>query len=89
VFTPDHDGINDDFGVNRESMRFVKTLSFQVFNRWGNLLFTTSDPYSRWDGTDKGSAVPDGVYFYVLKATLNDNSDYNLTGSVTVIRANN
>jgi gliding motility-associated-like protein len=88
VFTPDNDGINDDFGINPDAQRFVKQCSFQVFNRWGSLLFETSDPYQRWDGTDKGSNAPDGVYFYVLNASLSDNSPVKLTGSVQIIRGN-
>ena len=61
---------------------------FQVFNRWGNLLFETTNPYERWDGTDKGANAPDGVYFYILNASLTDNTPYKLTGSVQIIRGN-
>jgi gliding motility-associated-like protein len=88
VFTPDNDGINDDFGINREAQRFVSQCVLQVFNRWGNLLFETSNPYERWDGTDKGAKAPDGVYFYILNASLTDNTPYKLTGSVQIIRGN-
>jgi gliding motility-associated-like protein len=88
VFTPDNDGINDDFGINPDAQRFVKQCSFQVFNRWGNLLFETTDPYQRWNGTDKGTNAPDGVYFFVLNASLSDDTPVNLTGSVQIIRGN-
>lgn len=88
VFTPDNDGVNDDFGINLDAQRFVKECSFQVFNRWGNLLFETSDPYQRWNGTDKGTNAPDGVYFFILNASLADDTPVKLTGSVQIIRGN-
>ncbi len=88
VFTPDNDGINDDFGINRDAQRFINECSFQIFNRWGNLLFETSDPYKRWDGTDKGTNAPDGVYFFILNASLSDNTPVKLTGPVQLIRRN-
>jgi gliding motility-associated-like protein len=51
-----------------------------IYNRWGQLVFETSDPYAYWDGNDKNQHVPDGVYFYTLKS---DNES--LTGNVTFI----
>ncbi len=88
VFTPDNDGINDDFGINQDALTFVTECSFQVFNRWGSPLFGTSNPYQRWNGTDNGVEAPDGVYFFILNATLSDNTPVKLTGSVQIIRGN-
>lgn len=47
--------------------RGVKKIDLQVFNRWGQLVFTTEDPAIKWNGTvnNEGDPVPDGVYFYV------------------------
>ena len=67
IFTPNSDKVNDLFVPF--PYRGVKEIDLQVFNRWGQLVFTTNDPAIRWDGTvnNKGEPVPDGVYFYVCR----------------------
>lgn len=67
VFTPNGDGANDTFRPF-PGWRFVERIELQIFNRWGNLVFETTDPAIRWDGTAKGGgAVSEGSYFYVCK----------------------
>ena len=67
AFTPDGDGANDHFTPFR-GWRFVEKIDLQIFNRWGNLVFETSDPAINWDGkTSSGKAVATGTYFYVCK----------------------
>jgi gliding motility-associated-like protein len=68
AFTPDGDGINDVFGVTGPpSDRFL----LQVFNRWGQLVFETTDISDRWMGNHQGGThfVPDGAFAYFMKAT--------------------
>jgi gliding motility-associated-like protein len=67
VFTPNSDRVNDHFVPF--PYRGVKEIDLKVFNRWGQVVFTTNDPDIRWDGTlnNNGEPVPDGVYFYVCK----------------------
>jgi gliding motility-associated-like protein len=36
----------------------------EIFNRWGQLVFTTTDQHDYWDGTFDGMASPEGVYIY-------------------------
>ncbi len=69
VFTPNGDGQNDlytPYKVNGVfKFRFIDHVDFQVFNRWGQLLFETSDPEINWNGTDKnGKELVEGVYYY-------------------------
>lgn len=65
VFTPDDDLINDLYHPLLP-YKFVDSVDFQVFNRWGKLVFQTNDPDLNWDGTDRDGGKPlnDGVYFY-------------------------
>lgn len=67
VFTPNGDRVNDQFIPF--PYRGVKEIDLQVFNRWGQLVFTTHDPAIQWNGTlnNTGEPVPDGVYFYICK----------------------
>ena len=65
AFTPNNDGENDVF---IPIMRKVDTdkYSFKIFNRWGELLFETSDIAEGWDGTHQGVKVPSGIYVWTI-----------------------
>ncbi len=67
VFTPNDDGANDLF-VPRKS-RFVSSIDFKVFNRWGSLVYETSNPNIEWNGTDQksGKMLVEGVYYYTCE----------------------
>jgi len=59
--------------------------SFRIFNRWGRLIFETSDPYHGWNGRFKGNPVPQGVYVYKIVYENPDRSSVKKQGTVTVI----
>jgi len=64
AFTPNGDEKNDFF-TPFPGWRFVSRVDFQVFNRWGNLVFKASDPALMWDGRNlEGKEVSEGTYFY-------------------------
>jgi gliding motility-associated-like protein len=67
VFTPNGDGQNDEFVPF--PYKFVESIELQIFNRWGGVVFETTDPEIGWDGThkDSGEACSDGVYYYAIK----------------------
>jgi gliding motility-associated-like protein len=65
AFTPNNDGLNDDFRAgNAEREGF----SLMVFDRWGAVVFSSSDPLEGWDGTFNGRALPAGAYAYVMRS---------------------
>jgi gliding motility-associated-like protein len=65
VFTPNGDGKNDTF-IPMNCPRFVKSVEFKVYNRWGGLVFEcTDDIFLRWDGkTTNGKELAAGTYYY-------------------------
>ncbi|MEZ4947831.1 MAG: gliding motility-associated C-terminal domain-containing protein [Saprospiraceae bacterium] len=66
VFTPNGDGQNDLFIPY--PYRFIESVDFQVFNRWGGLVFETTNPDLNWDGTNlRDEPLSDGVYYYTCK----------------------
>ena len=69
VFTPNEDQVNDT--LVPLPWKFIASVNFRVYNRWGTEVFMTEDPEINWDGRDKesGEKLVDGVYFYTL--TLN------------------
>ena len=83
TFTPNADGINDDFGVKITSLR---TYHIQIFNRYGQQLYEARDILKRWDGTYNGNPVPVGTYYYVITATSLNDDNLKEAGYVTVLR---
>ncbi|MCX6310821.1 MAG: gliding motility-associated C-terminal domain-containing protein [Bacteroidetes bacterium] len=84
VFTPNADGVNDNFFVSTIGIREFK---LQIFDRWGALLFASESPLIGWDGrTTSGNIATDGTYYYVLNAIGFDNKKYNLTGYLTLLK---
>ncbi len=89
VFTPNGDGYNDI--LNPFPYTNVDRIDITIVSRWGNEVFSTSDPDINWDGTDQrsGNPVSDGVYFYVCDVwfvSLEGVRKRTLSGTVTVLR---
>lgn len=63
AFTPNADGVNDYVRVFAFG---VRAMNWRIFNRWGQLVFQTTDLTGIWDGTFKGEPQPMEVYSYVL-----------------------
>lgn len=81
AFTPNNDGRNDYWEI--PNIENYPDCRVAVFNRWGNQLFS-SDGYSKpWDGTDQGSPLPAGTYYYTIK--LNNDREV-IRGSVVIFR---
>lgn len=89
VFTPNGDGINDEFRVVYKSLSSYSCL---VFNRWGRKVFSSSDPGRGWDGRINGKMAAPGAYYYIVQATGTDfDSDgnpitYKLSGDINLLR---
>ena len=92
VFTPNGDDINEVFSFGEYGMKGI--VDIQIFNRWGQLVYLWADANpnennqsQEWDGTGiDGKDVPEGVYFYILKADGQDGHYYERKGSVTLLR---
>ncbi len=90
IFSPNNDNVNDFFTVYADaSVRQI--LRFQIYNRWGELLFSKvnlppNQDQLGWDGYRKGRAEQPGVYLYVLELEYVDDRREIRTGSVTLTR---
>ncbi len=83
AFSPNNDGINDNFGLLQTAFESFEHI--RIFNRWGQMIFETSDANQRWDGIFKGETLPIGVYNYQIAATC-DGKTINHEGKVTLVR---
>ncbi|MDX5427984.1 MAG: gliding motility-associated C-terminal domain-containing protein, partial [Bacteroidota bacterium] len=62
------------------------TFELKIINRWGQEVFSTTDPTERWDGTASGEKAPMGVYVYKLKYQSIDGLPQEERGTFTLIR---
>lgn len=83
-FSPNGDMINDEFVpilVNCENY------SLHIYNRWGEKLFETTDPFAKWDGTYQGKVVQDGHYLYTINfKSSEDKKWYLINGGLLILK---
>lgn len=68
AFTPNNDGINDTWGLRE--LEDIQGVEIQVFDKYGNLLFSAKTPEDQWDGTFQGKSVPADTYFWVINSQI-------------------
>ncbi|MBK8146429.1 MAG: gliding motility-associated C-terminal domain-containing protein [Bacteroidetes bacterium] len=87
AFSPDGDGLNDYF-IPREILSSgLKTFKMDIYNRWGENIFTTTSIDGRgWDGKYNGVPQPMSTYVYIIDAEFNNNIKKNFKGNVILVR---
>ena len=83
AFTPNGDGENDILFVRGE---FLLELELKIFDRWGELVFETTDQSVGWDGTFKGKPLDPDVYVYHMKAICVDGQETLFKGNISLLR---
>lgn len=83
AFTPDGGGLNDVFYAEGYGIQEFEML---IFDRWGEIIFTSSDMSVGWDGTYFGQNSPIGVYVYKIKTVSITNITREHIGHVTLVR---
>lgn len=83
AFTPGRFGVNSQvsvvgFGIGR--------MDWRIYNRWGQLIFQSSNRKDGWDGTFKGKLQPMDVYTYTLDVEFTDGKKLRKTGDITLLR---
>lgn len=83
-FTPNGDGRND---VLKPILIGISTLNyFQIYNRWGQMLFSTSEPNKGWDGNLNGTPQQSGTYLFMAQGKDYLGNDVFKKGTVVLIR---
>ncbi len=85
AFTPNNDGLNDvlklEYGAGLKTFNY-----FKLFNRWGKLIFETSDVNGVWDGRYNGRDQESDAYTYLLDYITYKDEHIKKTGSVILLR---
>ncbi|MFN0033497.1 MAG: PKD domain-containing protein [Saprospiraceae bacterium] len=87
AFTPNGDGTNDDF-FGKGFLNGVTNFKMSIWNRWGELVFETSNPNDKWNGEKRnaGGMSPEGVYVYTVTFTGPRGEVNEYKGFATVVR---
>ncbi len=84
TFSPNNDLLNDTFDIKGQS---IEQGQVSIYDRWGNILFHTTDWKKGWDGTDaNGRNVPPGFYTYRIEYADTQKNAYTKRGTVSLLR---
>ncbi|MCT4579878.1 MAG: gliding motility-associated C-terminal domain-containing protein [Flavobacteriales bacterium] len=83
AFTPNSDHANDNLYVRGNN---IEKLLFRVYDRWGELVFETTQQGKGWDGKYKGKDCDPAVFVYYLEVTCGEGETYFEKGNITLIR---
>jgi len=83
AFSPNGDGQNDTLYLYGSCISFMQ---LEVYSRWGEQVFISTNPANGWDGTWRGQPCETGVFTYVLTGQLNDGSPIEKQGNITLTR---
>lgn len=83
AFTPNGDGLNDVFLVFGQ---FTSSADLKIFNRWGEMVFTSKTLSQGWDGTYKGSSLPEGTYVFTAKMIDFAGRDLERSGTFVLLK---
>ncbi|MEZ4884064.1 MAG: gliding motility-associated C-terminal domain-containing protein [Chitinophagales bacterium] len=83
AFSPNRDGFNDVFRIFGYQ---IKSVEWQIFNRWGKQVFAATDASMAWDGRFKGQDQPIGTYVYTAIVVFEDGTQELIQGNFTLIR---
>jgi len=85
AFTPNNNGLNEQFMPVTECL--VKQFQLDIFNKWGQLIFQSSNIGYGWDGNYKGKPAPNGTYLWIARYKSEYTGKiYNQKGSVLILR---
>ena len=83
MFSPNSDGSNDLHCVYGSC---IQSMTMKIYNRWGELVFSSDKQSQCWDGTHRGKLVNSGVFVYVLNYTLTNGTEVKDSGNLNVVR---
>lgn len=81
AITPNGDGVNEAWNIR--NLELYPDNQITILNRWGDVILDAAPYLVSWDGTYKGTSVPDGTYYYLIKLNAIGQT---LNGPLTVVR---
>lgn len=86
AFTPNKDSRNEGFGPLGTALASLKNYRLSVYGRWGELVFSSTNPFEKWDGTYKGKRPETQTFTWVATYSVNELLPITQKGTITIIR---
>lgn len=91
VFSPNRDGLNDNFQVLKKSDTEIQLRTYRIFDRWGALVYELGEQnlnasVAWWDGTYQGKDMQNGTYVYYVELGFRNGEVKEYKGDVTILR---
>ena len=87
AFTPNNDGLNDVFRALPQCANIgLRRFKMRIYNRWGQVVFTSNNIYKGWDGTYKTHSPDTGTYIYFIEYAFEPNKPLTKKGTVLLLR---
>jgi gliding motility-associated-like protein len=83
AFTPNNDGVNDVYKLFGEDLTFIK---FQIFGRWGELIYEGNSLSDSWYGNFKSKALNSQLFLLRVSASGKDGRKFEMTEKIKLIR---
>lgn len=83
AFSPNGDQLNDEFFV---SGQYIVKMELSIFNRWGELIFTTTKKDEPWNGTINGKPAAEDAYVWTAQVTDRAGRTFKESGTVALLR---
>ena len=84
AFTPNDDGLNDFFGPFG-NLNTVRDYTLRIYNRLGNLVFKSNDPFKKWDGKVRNVSLLPDTFVWIAKYTNKGEINISKKGTVTLL----
>ncbi|MBL7953017.1 MAG: gliding motility-associated C-terminal domain-containing protein [Flavobacteriales bacterium] len=84
AFSPDSSTRNDAHCIY--GTECIASMQFNIYDRWGNKVFETTDPKACWNGTHNGQPLDPAVFVYHLSATLNSGETIERQGNISLLK---
>lgn len=86
AFSPNGDGLNDNFGpLPLRNLALLKNYTLRIYNRYGQVVFSSNNPYEKWDGSQKGQSADTGSYMWRAEYIYDTGNSLKKSGSVTIV----
>ncbi|MFO7868940.1 MAG: gliding motility-associated C-terminal domain-containing protein, partial [Bacteroidales bacterium] len=82
AFSPNDDGVNDILEIKSD---VITDISFEIYDRWGECVFSTTELDATWDGTYKGEKLHPQVLVYYIKARCLNEEEFVQEGNITIL----
>lgn len=83
IFSPNGDGHNETVQVYGGCWKYY---SFTIYDRWGEIVFQSTDPAEEWNGSYKGKELDPAVFVYILKGTSLTGTEVDQKGNITLVK---